>query len=630
MNMPEEDTNPKHWGSDNQVGTVQQDTSIDVNQLAQKAGRIPSQNDEKSKEVLNGEVGDIVELDDGTSGVIIDTEQGINKLKDAAKIKSVDNLLFGETPLYEHMSGDVSEDTVAYGDRVIALKGNPMYAEYAHSIEDVKKVFSGFEPTLTGVDLAGSEKAIQYRSALDALRSGEFVLPTVDQYKQQQKELEERKMEQREHDINRVQQAPVKAEVLPGEQNNLRSDSSQGQQRVINLAAMEEQQRIQKSQNREETVPFIGQEPISAQGTVSPDKITKFVVPEGRTSEFLASMPDEQKQKVEVSKVINVEEQRLVKVPVATRKITNIDAYKRISKNKITSEAVEVPLLNSGYLAVVKGCGSLEMASILPDVQSMEWVDYAKLYHFCFRNLVGTSIGTMSFRDFQVETSPYDLDSMVHGILRASQPDENGITLTCGGNDCGKDYDIKYSLSNLPDMDDLSDEIKYRIKEILNARSLQEDAIALHNNSPVMQTKYVDVGDNRVVEIKHPNGPMIIERTNEEVMSDISDRTNGLVALMLFNIRAIFIDDVDEEGKPQTYEVSDLESIALELQSFSDTQLEILRKELETLETYDQIKYSFKGVDGSDIVCPHCGLRNKKVPCKVQQLVFQRVSKAMN
>ena len=65
--------------------------------------------------------------------------------------------------------------------------------------------------------------------------------------------------------------------------------------------------------------------------------------------------------------------------------------------------------------------------------------------------------------------------------------------------------------------------------------------------------------------------------------------------------------------------------------NYDSTQLEIIKEEMKTLTVYDAFSYSFKkGNDGKPIVCPHCGLTQDRVPCTVQQLVFQRVSRAMN
>lgn len=608
--MPTRPQGTEHHQSEDNMGDnhIQLDSSMNISELMKQAGRSGDENlehnntqNKPTSDTSHNENGDIVELGDGEAGVFIDLDKLAadrrKKMNSLIGIDKIEQVLSGPTPLYEHMSGEVAPGTVSYGDTIIERNPN---SEYAKSLLEVKRAFAGFEPSMTGVSPKGSKEAKKYKEALNALRSKEYRLPTVQEYEQQQKELKERKDKDME------------------EQRN--------EPKVINLAQMEEE-RVHEEELRQ---PQITQEPEpkSAQG-MNPGQVVEFKIPEGQVSNFIDSMEEADKQKVNTSKEIRVVEERMVKVPTATKKITSMDAYKRMVRTDVKSEAVETPLLNSGYLATVKGCGSLEMSSILPDVETMEWTDYAKLYSFCFNNLINTSIGVLSFRDFQIKTSPYDLDGLVHAILRASQPDVNAITLTCGGENCRRDYDIKYSLSSLPDWDSVTDDIKQRIKEIVDAKSLLDDALEVHNNSPVMQEKYVDVGDGKIVVIKTPNGPMIIDRTNEEIMQKISDATSPLTALFLINIKSIFVDVTDDKGKTETYEIVDLGSIATEIQSFSDTQLEILKNELNELKLYDTVKYSFKGVDGKPIVCPHCGRVEKKVPCTVQQLVFQRVSIVM-
>lgn len=620
---------------------LNRDTSIDMNKLL------------SSKQLSAKKHGDVVELEDGTSGIVVERDAVYHEIaKKVTYTKLHDYVNDTSTPVYEKLSGDVPPDTVDYGERVIQQLPD---SDYAKSIMEVKQAFSGFDPSIKGLAPTGSKESNSYADALAALRSGEYVLPTVSEYRKQKEELEKRRQEERiametqtNQSFDRSTDTPTHeprnvakyataidpASKEPQAVNPATEDTTPTIQqaprdrepKVVNLAEMEaryeQQQKLQEDAARRNAAPMPDREPQS--------QITEFKVPEGRVAEFLDTLPKDKRDIVETAKTIRVEEERMVKVPVATRTITSMDQYKRIAKKKVTSEAVEVPMLNSGYVAVVKGCGSLEMATILPNVRDMEWEDYAKLYNFCYKQLVSTSIGMMSFRDFQIKTSPYDLDAMVHAILRASLPDENGITLTCGGDNCGKDYDIKYSLSGLTDWDSVTQEIIQRIDELINAKKSIEDAKAIQEKSPVMLEKYVDVGDGRTVVIKSPNGPMIIERTDADMMQRVADNTSPITAIFLLNIKSIFVDMPDEEGELQTYELTDLEVIANELQTFSDTQLEIIKDEMQSIKVYDQYTYSFKGENGHDIVCPHCGYRNKTVPCKVQQLVFHRVSRAMN
>ena len=56
---------------------------------------------------------------------------------------------------------------------------------------------------------------------------------------------------------------------------------------------------------------------------INPQHVTAFHVPEGTAEKFVNSLTNEERSKVEASKVIKVQEERMVKVPVATRKITS-------------------------------------------------------------------------------------------------------------------------------------------------------------------------------------------------------------------------------------------------------------------------------------------------------------------
>lgn len=588
---------------------IKRDETINMEELIKASSHEKTINENDALEVSNNsQHGDVVETNDGEYGIVIDKLHETQKLIDAGTIKDLDKLVDEKSPVYRRIGWQYDDGVADYGAKII---NKDPTSEDAISISNVKSVFENYEPTLEGLQPSGSEEATTFREAMNALKTGRYVLPTVEQYEAQKQRIKEKE---------------DKEEKKKMETNQNNNQNAQQPPEVLDLAAMEEQ--ISRNSHQNELVR--DDTPKSAQN-IQPSHVTEFYVPEGRGGEFIHSLTPEQQEKVETSKTIKVNEVRKVDVPVATRTITNISQYKRIASNRVASESVEVPLLNSGYVAIVKGCGSLEMASILPDIRNnYEWDDYAKLYQFCFSNLVGTSIGTLSYRDFCVKTSPYDLDALVHGILRASLPDEQSVTLTCGGENCGKDYDIKYSLSNLIDWDSVTDEMLQRIDEIMSVKNVIEDARRVQEASPVMTQKYIDIGNGETVCIRSQNGPLVIERTNDELITKIATNYNQIVTLFLLNIEKITVELPDETGTMQIYDLIDPEAMAAEIQTFSDTQLEIIKEELQTLKAYPQYTYSFKGPNNGPIICPHCKLENKRIPCKVQQLVFQRVSRAIN
>lgn len=584
---------------------IQKDENLDIGKLIDAAHRELPSTDTNSN-TTEPEHGEIVDLGDGDVGMVIDDDHEMNKMLNAARNEKLEALIDGSVPMYEKLAPSNTSET-DYGEMIIQTKP---HSDSAKSILEVKQAFAGFSPSVNGLAPSDSEQAKKYSAAMDALRSGEYVLPTVEEYNKQKMEIQKRKEQEAQNKMTEQNNTPIQEKP---------------EAKTINLAEMEEMANAQQLANQ----PAPEEIHTSAQN-VTPTEVTEFKVPEGRVHDFIDTLSPEQKEKVETSKVIEVREVRQVDVPVATRVVTSIDQYKRIASRKVTSEAVEVPLLNSGYVAVVKGCGSLEMASILPDPQDMEWDDYAKLYTFCYSNLVSTSIGQLSYRMFCVKTSPDDLPAMVHAILRASVPDEQSVTLTCGGGNCGKDYDITYYLSELADLDTIEQKVLDRIDEIMSVKNTIEDARKVQEASPVMIQKYISIGDGKTVCIRNPNGPITVERTNQELIDKLSTKYNHLVVLYLLSVEKITLEIPNDDGGVDVYDLVDPEVIAEEIQAFSDTQLEILKEEFQKLESYSQYTYSFKGRNSQPIVCPHCKLENKRIPCKVQQLVFRRVSRAMS
>lgn len=587
---------------------IQKDDSLDVNKLMDMAHR-KSTSTTIDPESADYEHGEYVDLGDGDVGIVVDNDHEMNKMLNAAKNEKLEALIDESVPMYEKLS--VIKDSNELDYNKLLAPGIENGPDHVKSIMAVKEAFAGFSPSIRGLAPSDSEESKKYSEAMEALRSGEYILPTVAEYNKQKMEIQKRKEQEAQNKM--------------AEQNSVPNQEENREAKTINLAEMEEMARAQQVAS----TPIQEEAPVSAQNIV-PKEVAEFKVPEGRVRDFVETLSPEQREKVETSKVIEVREVRQVDVPVATRVITSIDQYKRIASRKVTSEAVEVPLLNSGYVATVKGCGSLEMASILPDPQDMEWDDYAKLYTFCYSNLVSASIGQMSYRTFCVKTSPDDLPAMIHAILRASIPDEQSVTLTCGGGNCGKDYDITYYLSELADLDRIDQTVLDRIDQIMSVKNTLEDARKVQEESPVMIQKYIYVGDGKTVCIRNPNGPIAAERTNQAFIDRLSSKYNEIVVLYLLSIEKITEEIVDENGETQVYDLVDPEVIAENIQTFSDTQLEILKEEFQKLDSYQQYTYSFKGRNSKPIICPHCGLENERIPCKVQQLVFQRVSRAMN
>lgn len=588
---------------------VQKDENLNMNQLLQQAGRTSESVDSDTNTIESAQHGDVVSLEDGTTGIIIDNEkeeqEKIKKLMAGTNIEKAANYVNGDDFYRRLFNQDEKKSKDDIGAIILEKYPN---SDAAKAIADVKEAFKGVVPTATGIAFDGDPRAERFKAAREALVTGKVKLPTAEEYRKQKQELERKreeiiKMEQQNMTVQRQEMTP--------------------EPQVYNLAEAEEKMTMGEQDIHEHP-------PVQPPVYQPPVHVTTFKVPEGAAKNFVdENLTKEEREKVRISKEIVVEEQKILKPPTVTRKITSMDDYRRIPHREFDSEVMEIPLVNSGYAITVRGASSMEMSAILPDPRTMDWEDYPKLYEFCYNHMVSSSIGWLSYNMFLRRTSPYDLDFIIYTILRLSQPNECNVTLTCGRDRCRKDYDINYATDELIDTDEFTEETIARMNEIMAVRSNLDAAKELQEKSPVMTEKYVDLGEGKGIMIKHPDGVMVASRTDDELLEEINDKVGGWSVIFLFNTKSIYVCEQDENGEEQVYEVTDMMAMATEIQVMSDTQLNLIKNEFQNVKEYQKFTYSFKnGEDG--IVCPHCRTVNKKVNCKIQSLVFHKVSKAIS
>ena len=352
---------------------------------------------------------------------------------------------------------------------------------------------------------------------------------------------------------------------------------------------------------------------------------TTFNVPEGQVHAFMSTLPKSTRENITRSKTIVINEVKKKIVPTSVRSITSLSEFKHVVKSKNDSEVVSTALPNSGFFATFKGSGSLSIASITPDQGR---IDYAKRYQFCYDNLVTTSIGRLSYTEFCAYVAMVDLDLCVFAILRASDPDENKITLICGDDNCKTEYDVNFKYSNLMDTDSLSEDTLNQVAEIVKNKDIYENAKAVFQKSPVMTVKTIEIqsddGSSMDIEVKIPNGTTVIERS--AMIPDISREKNEFVAGLTMYIPRIYYYPASENGEDVSpYEITDTEVIAEILSEINDETLEVLTQLLQEMKQYDSPKFSFKG----EFECPVCHRRETNVRCDVNTLVFQKVSRVI-
>lgn len=508
----------------------------------------------------NYQHGDYVVGNDGVAGIYIDKQEVIRRETETPQIKMINEKLREMDSQIEHM-------TTRNDERAILSKVNPNNPETA-DIAKVAEAFAAFDMTANGLAPNGSTEIEQYKRNIELYNS---------------------------RDVSRDDDVLKNAQMVQPVQNvPMENPTYEAQQPV---------------DNHTDTVVK----------DTSPD-IVQFNVKSENVKDFMGSLTDDELSKVQRTNTIVVNEIKEIDIPVATRTITSLDEFKRILPKQSHSDTIETVLINSGYAATFKGCGALAMATLVPNSEN-EPIDYGKQYNFIYENLVTTSIGKMSYNEFCARTHINDLSTCLLAILRASDPDENSVVLECA--DCKTSYEIKYRLSELLDVDSITDEMSEQIDKIVSTKHTYEDALATHMASPVMTVKYaqVTVEDCRyTIEFKPANGSTIIERV--PIIRKISEQYSAYVAGVVTYVPKITVEIL---SNGQKFDVIDPMAIAEILSIFDVSTTRGLGKILSSITEYPSPKYSFKG----SYVCPKCQRKENNVPCTIESLVFYRVGMAM-
>lgn len=351
------------------------------------------------------------------------------------------------------------------------------------------------------------------------------------------------------------------------------------------------------------------------------DPVTIINVPEGQVGDVIKQLPPETFEKVVASKVVQINEVELKDVPTATRRITDINDYKKLKRIRPQKqpEITERALINSGFVVTLKGATSMEMSAIFISMNSSD-IDWGKSYQFCFEHTIGTSIGRLGYNEYVAMVDPSDIETILDGIYEVSEHDEISVQVNC---QCGLPYDVKIKTATLATPNRLPKESMDRVKEILDAKNDIDRAKKIQETSPTVTVKYIQSGDKTIV-IRTTTGDMMVGRIDS--INRIADEYNGAIAaIALFVEKVLVTAQLNENVEPDVYELTDLDIICEELKQLEDEELEMVKNMISDLKQYETVQYTLKG----PFQCPNCGHVDKEVGCTIADLVFQKVQRAL-
>lgn len=348
-------------------------------------------------------------------------------------------------------------------------------------------------------------------------------------------------------------------------------------------------------------------------------------IPENKADSFMAELKPRTEAAIQTAKKIKVNFTKELDLPKATKRITDIDGYRSVAPKNVSADLVPRILINSGYIGYFKACGALKWSRLAPaynrETETFEDMDQAKVIQFCYEQLVTTSIGNLSYRQFLENTSVEDLESMLHAIMGASLPDEQEVVLTCGN--CGNEFDTTYSIAELPDYDDMAEETSEQATRIQAAKDMIEDAKDVHDESPVMLVcPYEASSTGSIFIFKHSDLSTVVDRQN--VSRYLAERYGTSAALLSVVIVEVRI-KTGNAGTDADWSVSnDPTVICEELLRLSKENLDDMKAVVDEIPMLPSITYSFSGVR----TCPKCEQELTNLRQRMADLVFQVALKA--
>lgn len=658
---------------------AEMDKSIDVQQalaFAKKANSTPT-NKSGSINLDNYEHGDIVEIN-GIPGIVVDREK---PLKDIAKnddeLNKIKTLLDPSDPTFSKVDPGVKKSKEFYE---VMDKYLEEHIETKMKREEVQKAFAGWEIAGEGMLVPSSDpRAKRYAEAMEKIRSGQIVLPTVEEYERQEAEAKKRQREMADRHLAQQKSAP--------QQNSTQTQGAQ-ESTVVNtpvpvpepkVTEMEEmnmneedRKKIIQSTQVDPMMAAIAnakeEKPVTTEETVAPQTDAQvasapsepkpidlfaakeqldemravnqptqpapqveeekpdmtFNIPAGREDTFMDNLRPRTAAKIEAAKKIKVVFTKDLNLPKVSRRIADIDGYRSVAPKNVSADITPRILINSGYIGYFKPCGALKWSRLAPAINEdgeFEDMDQAKVIQFCYEQLVTTSIGNLSYREFLENTSVEDIQAMLHAIMGASLPDEQEVMMTCGN--CHNEFETKYSISELPDYDNMADDTKEQVQKIQNAKDMIEDAKDVHDESPVMQVcPYTADSTGSIFVFKHSDLTTSVDR--QVVSKYLAERYGASAALLSVVITEVRI-KIGNTGTDDDWSLSnDPTVICEELLRLSKDNLDEMKAVVDEIPMITPITYSFKGTR----TCSNCGQELSQLRQNIHTLVFQIALKA--
>ena len=333
---------------------------------------------------------------------------------------------------------------------------------------------------------------------------------------------------------------------------------------------------------------------------------------------------EDEKKKLQISRAIRLVEVEDKKLrTLKSKKLpSRIDKASLIRRIDAAISNYRVPLPVMGDYAQFIGAQTVQMVSVFTDNNDSEMDLTIKKAQLCYDRFYGSASlrkfddqnrVILSYDDF-INSVPYaDLDMMVYAVYVASTPEEQQLHMTCGANNCKREFEWKMNTKTLIQTKEFPEWVQKRIDEILTHTQNIEYLQKLSEDWKT-EKLYESPYTGNIYAVQNPTIAKFIDIYAHFEPQSRQHMFNFPYLLMLNSIY-FKLNTPDEDGNEyvELHYPEDLDAMIDIISEVPDADMSLLSKPLTELIYEPQLKIFSK--------CPHCGIQmTNKV--ELDQLVF--------
>jgi hypothetical protein len=329
---------------------------------------------------------------------------------------------------------------------------------------------------------------------------------------------------------------------------------------------------------------------------------------------------DEEREKLQRVKSIRLEEIQKVEIGTIKTKKGKKNSVDKILQRQASVHTTPIILSASGYTAVMKGCSTYELISLMTSAQNA-LIDTRTKWTMLWNKLESTSIGEMDFDTFLQSTAAIDYNTFIYGVLCSTYPDDDKIPMECPK--CKSPFDHSYSTRSLIRAEKMSEKMQNLVAHIVDGSHTADGAKRVHSESTFNTVKSVRLPISGFIIELHVQSSYDLINNSIKGLTENKDERYNQASVMSTAVRTIHVPDPDEDGAYLSYdEVMDITKFIYSLQ---DTDILVLTKQTEVV--LDDLTFEFGLMD---VTCPKCKNHQKTIPFDIESILFYRYQQAMN